>query len=93
MVVGVLSIRLVIRESHSLKDRRRVLRGLKDGLHHTFNISVAEVGERNFHQMAELGISLVGTDRRTVESTLSRVVNYVSGRRGAEIVDWSIEFA
>ena len=44
MIVGVLRIELAIYESHSLKDKRRVIRSVKDVLRERFNVAVAEGG-------------------------------------------------
>ena len=87
MIVGTLKIRLVLRESHSLKDKRRVLKSLKDTLSNRFNISVAETDEQDVWQSAEIGIAAVGTDGAFVQSVLTNVVNYVRYFGGVELVD------
>ncbi len=87
MIVGTLKIRLVLRESHSLKDKRRVLKSLKDTLSNKFNISVAETDEQDVWQTAEIGIASVGTDAPFVQSVLTNVVNYVRFFGGVELVD------
>ena len=87
MIVGTLKIRLVLRESHSLKDKRRVLRSLKDTLSNKFNISVAETDEQDVWQTAEIGIAAVGSDGAFVQSVLTNVVNYVRFFGGVELVD------
>ena len=87
MIVGTLKIRLVLRESHSLKDKRRVLKSLKDTLSNKFNISVAETDEQDVWQTAEIGIAAVGTDTPFVQSVLTNVVNYVRFFGGVELVD------
>lgn len=87
MIVGTLKLRLVLRESHSLKDKRRVLRSLKDTLSNKFNISVAETDEQDVWQTAEIGVASVGTDTPFVQSVLSNVVNYVRFFGGVELVD------
>ena len=87
MIVGTLKIRLVLRESHSLKDKRRVLKSLKDTLSNKFNISVAETDEQDVWQSAEIGIAAVGTDGSFVQSVLTNVVNYVRFFGGVELVD------
>ena len=43
MIVGSLRVRFLIRESRSLKDKRQVVRSVKDRLRNQFNISVAEI--------------------------------------------------
>ena len=87
MIVGTLKIRLVLRESHSLKDKRRVLKSLKDTLSNKFNISVAETDEQDVWQTAEIGIAAVGADGEFVQSVLTNVVNYVRFFGGVELVD------
>ena len=42
--IGVLTLELHLPDSHSLKDKRSVVKGLKDRLRHRFNVSVAEIG-------------------------------------------------
>ena len=87
MIVGTLKIRLVLRESHSLKDKRRVLKSLKDTLSNKFNISVAETDEQDVWQTAEIGVAAVGTDGPFVQSVRTNVVNYVRSCGGVELVD------
>ena len=87
MIVGTLKIRLVLRESHSLKDKRRVLKSLKDTLSNKFNISVAETDEQDVWQTAEIGVASVGTDAPFVQSVLTNVVNYVRFFGGVELVN------
>ena len=87
MIVGTLKVRLLLRESHSLKDKRRVLKSLKDNLSNKFNISVAETGDQDVWQSAELGVAAVGTDTPFVQSVLSSVVGYLRYFGGVELVD------
>ena len=91
MRIGILTIRLSIREAHSLKEKRRIIKSLKDRLHNTFNASVAEVDAQDAHQTAVLGVSVVGTDGRFVNSVLSKIVDFVRKRGGAELVDYDME--
>ena len=87
MIVGTLKLRFVLRESHSLKDKRRAIKSLKDTLANKFNISVAETDEQDVWQTAVLGVAAVGTDTPFVQSVLTQVVNYVRFFGGVELVD------
>jgi len=87
MIVGTLKIRLVLRDSHSLKDKRRVIKSLKETLSNKFNISVAETDEQDVWQTAEIGVAAVGTDTPFVQSVLSNVLNYARFFGGVELVD------
>jgi uncharacterized protein YlxP (DUF503 family) len=91
MVVGTLNLRLAVFEAASLKDKRRVVRSLKDRIRGKFNVSVAEVGSLDRHQQAELGVALVGNDGTFVESCLDKVVDYVRRDRAASLVDYEVE--
>jgi len=92
MVVGVLSLRLHIPGAHSLKDRRRALRSIKDRLRSQFNVSVAEVDAHDVWQSAVLGVSAVGADRPYVEELLDRVVSLVRSNRHVELLSCEREF-
>jgi uncharacterized protein YlxP (DUF503 family) len=87
MIVGTLRMRFVLRESHSLKDKRSVIRSLKSTLQGKFNIAVAEIDEQDVWQSAELGVATVGTDGPFVQSVLTNVVNLARYFGGVELVD------
>ncbi|NJM92854.1 MAG: DUF503 domain-containing protein, partial [Rhodospirillaceae bacterium] len=57
MAVGSMIARLRVRESRSLKDKRRVVRSILDKLRHDFNVAAAEVDELDHHQLAVIGVA------------------------------------
>jgi len=85
MVVGVATARLFIRASRSLKEKRRVLQSLKEQLRKRFNISVAEVGAQDSHQVAELGLATVSWSRGAVEKTLEAVRGFLERQPNAAL--------
>jgi uncharacterized protein YlxP (DUF503 family) len=87
VIVGTLKLRFVLRESHSLKDKRRVIKSLKDTLSNKFNVAVAETDEQDVWQTAQIGIATVGNDSPFVQSVLTNVVNYARFFGGVELVD------
>lgn len=91
MAIGTLRIRLVIRGAHSLKDKRRVVKSIKDRVRHKFNASIAEVGSLDLHQVAELGVAVVANDRAYINSVLSQIANLARGARGAEVAACDME--
>lgn len=82
MVVGVLQFELLIHEAHSLKDKRRVVRSLKDRLHRDHLVSVAEVAALDTLNLAVLAVACVGRDGAHVGQVLDRIVARV--RRGTD---------
>jgi len=92
MVVGVLLVDLHLPANHSLKEKRMVLKSLKDRLHHQFNVSVAEVDGHELWQRAGLGVASVGTDQRYLNGQLSKIVDWLRGSRSVEVLDYQLEF-
>jgi uncharacterized protein YlxP (DUF503 family) len=84
MTVAIARVTLFVAGSHSLKEKRAVIRRVKDLVQQKFNVSVAEVGANDVWQRAVLGFSLVGNDRRFVESSLDQLLEFV--RSKAEVL-------
>jgi uncharacterized protein len=76
----------------SLKDKRAVLKSLKDRLHNRFNVSVAETAHHDLWQRAELTASVVSTDRVHAENVLREADRLVADAPGARIVDTSTSY-
>ena len=92
MIVGVITWELHLAAAQSLKDKRAVLKSLKDRLHHRFNVSVAETAHQDLWQRAELTASVVSTDRHHAESVLREADRLVAGADGARIIDSSTSY-
>jgi len=91
MIVGCIRVRLLVREAKSLKDKRRVVRSIKDRLRNAFNVSVAEIDSQDHRQLIVLGIAMVGSDSRELTSALDRIVDALRGHPVAELLDYQRE--
>ncbi len=92
MTIGLCRIWFRLPDNHSLKGKRQALRSLIDRLRQRFNISVAEVGERDLWQMVSLGISCVVPSQRHAHRVISSVVDFiVRSRLDLELVDYQVE--
>ena len=87
MVIGVRSWELHVPGAHSLKEKRSVVKSLKDRLHNEFNVSVAETGRHDSWQSTELTVCLVTSDRRQAESVLASVDRFIEANPLCRIVD------
>ncbi len=87
MVIGVVTWELHVSGCQSLKDKRRVLKSLKDRLHRQCNVSVAETDHHELWQRAELSASVVAVDRRHAEAVLASADRLVAGAGQARIID------
>lgn len=91
MVVGLCHITLIIHDSHSLKEKRQVIKGVTAKVKGRFNVAVSEVGSHDLWQKAEVGIAAVGPDRAFVNSVIDKVLNYIEGLHVAEVADHDVE--
>ncbi|MEW6188128.1 MAG: DUF503 domain-containing protein [Thermodesulfobacteriota bacterium] len=91
MVIGILEIILYLPESHSLKDKRQVVKSLKDKVHQRFNVAIAEVDDLDLWQKASLAVISVGNDRRQVNGRLDQVINFIERQQVAVDMDTQIE--
>jgi uncharacterized protein YlxP (DUF503 family) len=85
MTVGIARVTLFLPTSHSLKEKRMVLRRVKTHVRDKFNAAIAEVGDNDLWQRAALGIAMVGNDRAFTEAALDEVIRFVRGQ--AEVID------
>jgi hypothetical protein len=93
--IAYLTLELRIEAAHSLKDKRQVLRSVKDRLRNSFNVSVAEIDATDLWQRATLGVVSISDSRdyleglmRNVERTAVRLAN----NAGAEVVDSFLDY-
>jgi uncharacterized protein YlxP (DUF503 family) len=77
---------------HSLKDKRHVLKSLKDRLHNKFNVSAAETDHHDLWQRAELSVCVVSNDRQHAASVLQEADRLVAGESAARVIDSSTSF-
>jgi len=91
MVIGILEMILYLPESHSLKEKRQVIKSIKDKVRNRFNVAVAEVDDQDLWQKARLGICGLGNDRRQVNGQLDQVANFVERLHLASDIDVHLE--
>lgn len=87
MSVGLLLLDCYISGSQSLKDKRRILSSLSERLRRQFNIAIAEVEYQDQWQRAQLAIVLVNTNWRMLQSSMSKLTEYIDRDRRVEITN------
>ena len=90
MIVGLLEVQLDVPGAQSLKDKRHVLKSLKDRIRKNFNVSVAEVDNQDVWQSAVLGVAIISTDKQYANQVLSQVVNFIERNPEANIRDYHL---
>ena len=91
MTVALLSIELHLPMAQSLKDKRMVLRRLKDRLG-ALNVAIAEVGHQDLWQRAELGVVTVATSDQSAEGTLSSVMKEIDRLEPGLVIRTQVEY-
>jgi uncharacterized protein YlxP (DUF503 family) len=92
MVVGVMRLTLYLADSHSLKEKRGVLRKIKSRVRNEFNVSISECDDHDLWQKAQLGICQVGTNHAYVDGALRAVVRFIDELHLAEVREEELEF-
>lgn len=85
MFVGVLQFEIIVPDSRSLKDKRRVVRSLKDKLHREHQVAVAEVAALDSLNLAVLGLAAVSNSGAHLHELFDRVVAKLRGWPGAQL--------
>src|SRR4029079_139783 len=73
MVVGTLEVRLLVRESRTLKEKRQVVRSILDRVKSSFNVSASEVDPHDDVKVATLAFAAVGFERPAVQNVLQQI--------------------
>jgi uncharacterized protein len=85
--VGIVRLVLQIPESRSLKDRRQVVRSLKDRLKAKLPVAVAEVGDVELYQRADVGVTTVSREAAQCEQVLEQAVSMAANLGDAWLVE------
>ncbi len=91
MIIGLITATLSIPEARSLKDKRSVVRGLKDRLRNSMNVSVAEVGAQDKWQRAELAFVTVAADGKTVQARIAKLADRLRANPRWVLLDYNTE--
>ena len=90
--VGVLTLELRIEHAHSLKEKRHVVKSLKEKLRGKFNVSVAEIDDMDLHNSAVLAVATVSPSRSFAEKVLQAVEREAAGLVGPMLVRVELEW-
>lgn len=90
--IGVLTLHIHVEHSHSLKEKRHVVKSLKDRLRERFNIAVAEIDHLDSWQSAVVAAVTVSNDRVRAEQILSAVEAQAAGILGGALVETGVEW-
>ena len=91
MPIGLLTLEIHIPDAQSLKDKRQVLRSLKDRLRARFNVAVAELDHQDTWQRAQVGVASLSNDPAHLEQSLRQVLDEAERMLGGNLVAHDLE--
>jgi uncharacterized protein YlxP (DUF503 family) len=92
MPVGLLTLEIHLPYSHSLKEKRAVLRKVRDRLRSRFNVAVAELDHRDVWQVATLGVVSISDSQPLLDAVLRDVLRESENILGQDVARHVIEF-
>lgn len=90
--IGVLTLDIVLRNSQSLKDKRHVVKSLKDRLRSKFNVAVAEIDYQDLWQRAVVAAVTVSSDHTRAQQVLQSVEDEAAALLGSELAGATVEW-
>ena len=94
-MIAYLTLEIRIENAQSLKDRRQVVRSVKDVLRTRFNVSVAEIDPSDAWQRATLGVVSISSSRDYLEGLMQNVERFAAraaNNSGGEVTDSFVDF-
>ncbi len=92
MPVGLLTLEIYLPHAHSLKEKRAVLRKIRDRLRSRFNVAVAELDHRDVWQHATLGVVSISDSQSLLDSVLRDVLRESEKILGDDVAHHEIDF-
>ena len=92
MIIGVLVIEIFINSSCSLKEKRFVLKSIKDRVRNKFNVSVAELRFQDKWQRAELGIATISNEQSHAQKLLQNIFQILDKADTYEIISYQFDY-
>jgi hypothetical protein len=90
--IGVLTLEIHVEASHSLKEKRHVVKSLKDRLRERFNVAVAEIDSLDSWQNSVVAAVTVSKDRTHAEQVLQAVEAHAASILGGALAGTSVEW-
>lgn len=90
--IGVLTLELRLEDSHSLKDKRHWVKGVKDRLRSGHNVAVAEIGDQDLHNSAVLAAVTVSASRTNAAKVLEAAERHAASFLGGLLLNATIEW-
>lgn len=90
MFIGICKINLYLPNSHSLKDKRNILKSIKLRIRNRYNVSVSEVNNSDLWKNATLGIACIGNDKKYLNKVLNEIILFLEKQNESQLIKFEI---
>ncbi len=92
MIIGILTIEIMIFHSNSLKEKRMLIKSIKDKIKNKYNIAIAELEYLDKWQRSKIGIVTIGNENSHIENSLQKIFNYLDNWNEFEIIKYDFDY-
>lgn len=92
MIAGKIVIEIFLPYCRNLKDKRKVVKSLKESLWSNFKVSIAEVDYEDLWQRSKFVVALAGKDISFLNTTVQKIFDFLKERSDFEIIDFKREY-
>ena len=91
-MIGILQVVYHFPHSQNLKEKRQILRSLKQILRKKFNISISEIDYKNLWQKSLIGISMISDNKKFVDKIFNKIIEEFNYSKKGYILDYNTEY-
>lgn len=91
MTIGLLRIEFIIPSVNSLKEKRSLIKRMKNRIRKDFNVSFAEIGNLNNFGKGMIGFTTLSKDRNVPQKILNKLEEYIDKHFNIIVTDRLIE--
>jgi len=88
MLLGTCTINLYFPDSHSLKDKRSIIKSIKLRIRNNFNVSVSEINNYHLWKNTTLGIACIGNEKRYLDGVLNEVMKFIELQNKLQVINY-----
>ncbi|MCP4154079.1 MAG: DUF503 domain-containing protein [bacterium] len=86
MIVGIMVLDLLSKNTHSLKQKRQIVSSIKEKLKHRFNISISETGNLELWQNIQLAVAMVSNSKVVIEKAFEQIEDYIFSNYPVQLI-------
>ncbi len=90
MLLGICEIYIYFPNSFSLKDKRSILNGFIISLRRKYNISITEIGQKDYQKNSHIGIACIGDNRQLIDRIIQKIISDTDSHSEIQILDYRI---